>query len=145
MTPVRPTATMTLTATPGTLRAGSESTRLDFETLLIEEGPRSFWLAYTAPIERVMAEFHHFDKATKIPVRPWIIGECCDHIYPTCPAVQRTGRLDANDGNWRLGRYETVDDPHNILFLDPEWDNPNGDVCGWCFRVWRGRIRKAAA
>lgn len=119
-------------------------TRPDFEALLLEEGRRAYWLEYTAPMWRVFAEFDAYDRATKIAVRPWVIGECCDHIYPTCPAVVRTGRLDVNDGKWWLGRYETVDDPNNPLYLDPDWDNPHGDVCGWCFRVWRARVRRTA-
>ena len=130
------------------MRANATSERLDFEALLIEEGSRSFWLAYTAPIETVFAELRAYDRASKVPVRPWVIGPCCDHIYPTCPHVQRSGKLDvARDGRERLriGSYETVDDPNNVLYLDPTWDNPHGDICGWCFRVWRARLIRTAA
>ena len=119
--------------------------RDDFETLLVEEGERPFGLTYTSPIVRVFAEIHAFDRATRYPVRPWVLGECCDHIYPTCPAVVRTGRLDVDDSKWWLGTYKTVDDPDNPLWLHPDWDNPNGDICGWCFRVWRARYRSGGA
>jgi hypothetical protein len=117
--------------------------RLDFETVLIEEGRRAYWMTYGATIDRVLADLDAIDRAYRVPVRPWVIGECCDHIYPTCPHVVRTGRLDAKDGKWWLGRYETIDDPANVLYLDPEWDNPNGDICGWCFRVWRSRLPRS--
>lgn len=121
-----------------------EPQRRDFETLLVEEGVRPFSLEYSAPIGRVLAEIVAYDQATKLPVRPWVLGECCDHIYPTCPAVVRTGRLDVEDGNWRLGTYRTVDDPANVLYLHPDDDGDatRGDVCGWCFRVWRSRVKR---
>lgn len=125
-------------------RTASAADRRDFETLLLEEGDRSYWLAYTSPIERAFTEIAAVDRAFRLPVRPWVIGECCDHIYPTCPHVVRTGRLDAKDGKWWLGRYETVDDPDNTLWLHPDED-PGSDVCGWCFRVWRSRVRRELA
>ena len=129
-------------------RAGNEAAaneRTDFETLLLEEGERSYWLTYASPIARIFSVLNAYDRAQRVPVRPWVLGECCDHIYPHCPAVVRTGRLDVDDGKWWLGTYRTVDDPDNPMYLDPEWDNPNGDVCGWCFRVWRARAKRELA
>lgn len=62
-----------------------------------------------------------------------------DHIYATCPALARVkpwpgAKLD-ND-------RQVVDDwtwPRRFLGeVNPE-DDPDGDVCGWCKRVWRAR------
>lgn len=126
-------------------KAEQPSYRADFETLRIEEGIRSFALEYAPPLARAFMEIDATDRAYGLPIRPWVLGETCDHIYPTCPAVIRTGRLDANDGKWWLGTYRTIDDPQNVLYLSPEWDNPCGDICGWCFRVWRGRVSREQA
>lgn len=57
-----------------------------------------------------------------------------------------TLRYVTRDGEivWKLrcpqcGHEGDIDDPANVMYLDPDWDNPCGDICGWCFRVWRSR------
>lgn len=50
-------------------------------------------------------------------VHEWYLGETCDHIYPTCPALRKHTPM--------RGR--------GVLY--PE----GGDVCGWRLRVWEAR------
>lgn len=52
----------------------------------------------------------------------WFVGADDDHVYPTCPALARTGQ-PAKRGQGRL--YPEA-----------------GDVCGLCVRWWRARKAK---
>jgi hypothetical protein len=52
-------------------------------------------------------------------VEEWFVGEYNDHVYPTCPALTRTG-MPPRRGQGRL--YPEA-----------------GDVCGICIRWWRAR------
>jgi len=52
---------------------------------------------------------------------PWYPGELADHLYATCPGLNR-GRRDFRP---QVGRGA----------IDPE----GSDVCGWCVRVWKAR------
>lgn len=62
-------------------------------------------------------------------VAPWWIGITSDHLYETCPVLQRSKPELARVGWDRAGSGE----------INPE----GGDVCGWCLRVWRARERAA--
>ena len=63
-----------------------------------------------------------------VGVTPWVLCWArLDHIYPTCPAAQRSE-----------GGYRIINDPSNRL--DPDND-PHGDICGWCKRLWVSRGR----
>lgn len=57
-------------------------------------------------------------------VDEWYITDYGDHIYPTCPALKRSGQARRGQGR-----------------LYPE----AGDVCGWCLRVWRSRQQTEAS
>ena len=56
------------------------------------------------------------------PVEFWVNIWGVDHLYPQCPAYQRAG-------NKTQGAYL-------FRFHLPD---PNGDVCGWCTRLWMSR------
>lgn len=60
-------------------------------------------------------------------VEPWYLAPMgpTDHLYPNCPGLRRS---------LRPGEPPTV----GAGVLYPE----AGDVCGWCCRVWRARVRK---
>jgi hypothetical protein len=60
---------------------------------------------------------------------PWWPGLATDHLYETCPARLRTLPALRESGWHRPG----------LGSVDPE----DGDVCGWCLRVWRARRPKA--
>lgn len=55
-------------------------------------------------------------------VDDWYVGEYTDHVYPSCPALRRSGAT-LRRGSGRL--YPEA-----------------GDVCGWCVRTWRARKAK---
>jgi hypothetical protein len=64
------------------------------------------------------------DRHAETGVTPWFMARCgpTDHLYETCPGLQRSLR----PGDQPVRCDST---------LYPE----AGDVCGWCLRVWRAR------
>ena len=60
-------------------------------------------------------------------VEPWYMAPTgpTDHIYPTCPGLQRS-----------LRPGEQPVKGSGALYPDA------GDVCGWCARVWHSRQQK---
>ena len=56
---------------------------------------------------------------------PWFIGVLDDHLYETCPGLNRS-RRELQRCGWWAPRHTTI-------------DPLGGDVCGWCVRVWKAR------
>ena len=65
--------------------------RRDFETLLIEEGPRPFNYEYAGALGKFLMEIEDRDAATAEGVTPFWLTFCTDHIYENCPAARRGG------------------------------------------------------
>lgn len=63
---------------------------------------------------------------------PWWRGHTTDHIYERCPALQA--------GMPELARHN-LHEPVTRFLLYPE----EGDVCGWCLRVWRAHRKNIDA
>jgi hypothetical protein len=57
-------------------------------------------------------------------VTPWYMAPMgpIDHLYPTCPGLQRSLRPGEEPVQGSGALYPEA-----------------GDVCGWCVRVWRAR------
>lgn len=63
-----------------------------------------------------------------------------DHIYATCPALARVKPWPGT--RWDEDQQKVIPDktwPRRFLGEVNVEDDPCGDVCGWCKRVWRAR------
>jgi hypothetical protein len=56
-------------------------------------------------------------------------GVTVDHLYTDCPAFNRARVQDGDDrGNLWVGQ-------DLVVKVDPE----GTDICGWCYRKWKGQ------